>query len=280
MSAETDFTIVDGEPARQGRWNKSLAWGALLMLAWTIYEVTARPNLAIVAICTKFGWDDLLTGIWVLRRDPHFGRGRTCFLFYLASAVWRTTVAAMLFSGFLLALLVAMNEKKPGGVLAAAGATVVIGVSLLAIVPLLALISARITGVRVWIDSRTHDSRRTNTWPPVCSSVNFVSNLLFPALLVPIPVTAILSMRLGVIPMLVLMFCEGLLMWFLFRRVAAATPEECWGSALDVLELVDEASLDDRYRYHDAADEHYRIAERPHGRDNLFKETGDNGRRY
>lgn len=234
MSNEIESPPEYREPQPEGSgrkwfWTNSFVWGALLTLAWKIYEATSNRSLGIVVLCTKFGWDDLLTGWWILRRDPDSGRGRTCFMFYLASSIWRTTVAAFLMCGGILTLQVLLNQRA-GDLLKGVGTTALIGVSLLAIVPLFALISARITGTRVWIDNAAHDSRRSNAWPPASSQVNFVANLLFPALLLPIPLTAVVSFRLGALPMLVLMFGEGLLMWSLFRRVAASTPEECWGS--------------------------------------------------
>ena len=66
--------------------------------------------------------------------------------------------------------------------------------------------------------------------------------LLFPALLVPIIVTAVLTFRLGVWPLAVSVFAEGIYIWMLFRGVAAASPADCWGAFPDQLPETEEAA--------------------------------------
>src|SRR5436190_24021420 len=83
-------------------WSERISWGAMLPLGWFIYELTARPSFAIVVACGKFGWNDFLTAHWLLRTDAIRGRGRTCFWFYVASGVWKITVAAFVTTGTIL----------------------------------------------------------------------------------------------------------------------------------------------------------------------------------
>jgi len=218
-------TIYDEAPERP--LGDYISWGALVALGWLIYEVTARPSIGIVAVCAKFGWNDFLTAHWLLRTDPDRGRGRTCFWFYVGSGVWKITVAAFLITGSLLTLMVLLDGKPPNG-LFGVGMTAIIGVSLLAVVPLVGVLYAHRYGVRVWVDSSIHESRKTRAWPPVASGHNAAMGLLFPALMLPIVVTAILTLPFGLAILLVSVFGEGLLLWTMFRTVCADSSRECW----------------------------------------------------
>jgi hypothetical protein len=215
------------ESALSSGWTEHFSWGAMLALGWLIYEVTARPSFGIAVACGKFGWNDFLTAHWLLRTDPEHGRGRTCFWFYVASGLWKVTIAAFLFTGGLLILMVALKENPPRG-LFGVGLTAVIGVTLLAVVPLIGVLHARIAGVRVWVDSSIHESRRANQWPPRATGLNATMGLLFPALMVPIVVTAVVTLRLGLAPLLVSVFGEGIVIWTLIRGVCADSPAACW----------------------------------------------------
>jgi hypothetical protein len=218
-------TMYDAPPSR--RWTEHVSWGAMLALGWLIYEVTARPSFGIAVACGKFGWNDFLTAHWLLRTDPERNRGRTCFWFYIASGLWKVTIAAFLATGSLLILMVALNDNAPRE-LFGAGLTAAIGVTLLAVIPLIGVFHARCHGVRVWVDATVHESRQANLWPPEATGMNATMGLLFPALLVPIVVTAVATARLGLVAMLVSVFGEGILIWSLLRGVCADSPIECW----------------------------------------------------
>src|SRR5579872_3534831 len=187
-------TLGDHRPA--SRWTERISWGAMLPLGWFIYEITARPSFAIVVACAKFGWNDFLTAHWLLRTDPDRGRARTCFWFYVASGLWKVTVAAFMITGGILIATVGFNGNVPRG-LFDAGMIAAIGISLLAIVPLVGVVNARVYRVKVWVDSSIHACRRNNLWPPRATGFNSAMGLLFPALLVPIMVTAIITIHVG-----------------------------------------------------------------------------------
>lgn len=226
-------TIYDEPPAR--RWAEHVSWGAMLALGWLIYELTAQPAIGIVVACGKFGWNDLLTAHWLLRHDPDRGRGRTCFWFYVASGLWRITVAAFIITGIILIVAVVMGQrgqKMPRGLFFTA-MTSAAGIMLLAVIPLIGVLCARLYGVKVWIDSSIHDYRRGNIWPPQPTGINSAMGLLFPALMVPITLTAIVTFKLGFLPLLASVFGEGILLWYLFRGVSARTPYECWEPFVD-----------------------------------------------
>ncbi|MSR59372.1 MAG: hypothetical protein EXS05_17305 [Planctomycetaceae bacterium] len=204
-----------------------LSWGAMLTLGWLIYEITARPSFGIVVACGKFGWNDFLTAHWLLRTDPDQPRGRTCFWFYVANGLWKITIAAFLATGTLLILMVALNDNPPDG-LVGVGLTAAMGVTLLAVIPLIGVCNARWHGVRVWVDASLHESRKADLWPPRPTGLNATMGLLFPALMVPIVLTSLVTLHLGVVPMLVSVFGEGIFIWSLFRGVCADSPSDCW----------------------------------------------------
>src|SRR5579872_5840478 len=179
------------EEAPSDRWTERISWGAMLPLGWLMYELTAQPSFALVVACARFGWNDFLTAHWLLRTDPDSGRGRTCFWFYVASGLWKITVAAFLITGSILILWVALNGNPPRGLLDA-GLTAAIGITLLAVIPLVGVMHARVFNVKVWVDSSIHASRRHGVWPPRATGLNSAMGLLFPALLVPVVVTALI----------------------------------------------------------------------------------------
>jgi hypothetical protein len=221
-------TIYDEPPAM--RWAERVSWGAMLALGWLIYEITARPAAGILVACAKFGWNDFVTAHWLIRRDPDRGRGRTCFWFYMASGLWRITVAAFIITGVILIVTIIMGLRgrpMPLGLMFTA-ITSIAGILLLAVVPLIGVLCARLYRVKVWIDSSIHAYRRAGIWPPEPTGINTTMGLLFPALMVPITLTAIVMFRFGAVPMLVSVFGEGIFLWSLFRGVSARTPYECW----------------------------------------------------
>jgi len=216
------------EQAVSPPWLEYISWGTILTLAWLIYEVTARPSFGIVVACGKFGWNDFLTAHWLLRSDPDPHRGRTCFWFYVANGLWKVTVAAFLLTGSLLILMVILRENPPN-VLFGVGLTAIVGVSLLAVIPLIGVFHARWYDVQVWVDASIHESRKQNIWPPRATGLNATMGLLFPALMVPIIVTAVFTFPYGIIALLASVFAEGIFIWALFRGVCADAPVDCWG---------------------------------------------------
>lgn len=218
-------SLEEQSPLR--RWTEQVSWGAMLSAGWLIYELTARPSFAIVIVCAKFGWNDFLTAHWLLRTDPHRGRGRTCFWFYVASGLWKITVAAFVITGGILILWALLNGNPPRGLLDA-GLTAAVGILLLAVVPLIGVLNARAYNVKVWVDSSIHYFRRNNHWPPQASGFNSAMGLLFPALLVPMVMTAIVTFTWGIWWLMTCVLGEGIYIWILFRGVTARHPGDCW----------------------------------------------------
>lgn len=236
------------------KWTEHISWGATLALAWMIYEITARPSFGIAVACVKIGWNDFLTAHWLLWRDPLRKRGSTCFVFYMASGLWKMTIAAFLLTGVILTVALLLDDKVPRGV-KSLGLLAALGVLLLAVVPMLGVALARWHGLKIWIDSTVHQSRRENFFPPLATGRNLAAGLLFPALIVPIVLTAILTVRLGPWLMFLSLFAAGLLIWQFFRGVSAGSPAECWAELafesaddedleLEVVEFDDDTETD------------------------------------
>lgn len=219
----------DDEPAEHPWWTEHVTWGAVIGIGFLIYELTARPAFGIAVACSKFGWSDFQTALWLLRRDPHRGRGVACFWFYLAAGLWRVTVAAFLLTGSLL-FLVALFGNQPMADLVPLGMTAATGIVLLAVVPWLGALKARRHGLKIWVDSTVNAYRQHDIWPPVPTGFNSVAGLLFPTLMVPTTVTAIIAFQLGygaLIPIAI--FAEGISMWAMLHGVTAQHPDDCWG---------------------------------------------------
>jgi len=237
--------LLNSDSQDSAGWGDHVWWGLLALTGLMVYEITARPAFGIAIACLKFGWNDFLTACWLLRRDPHAGRARTCFLFYIAAGLWKVTVTAFIVTGCLIGLVAILGEKQPRELWHLA-VTAAAGISLLAVVPLLGAISAHKYGVKVWIDSSVHQSRRVNHWPPVANGFNAVGGLLFPALLVPTLIVALISFRcFGPVSVPPAIFALGILTWALFHGITAGHPDDCWDDDL-LPEHGDLQILDDR----------------------------------
>ncbi len=83
MSDEVLELNSDVEPPRSRAWLSRLTWPLLSLAALPVFELTADLALTSVILCSKFGLENLLTGIWLWRTDPKAGRGAACFWFSL-----------------------------------------------------------------------------------------------------------------------------------------------------------------------------------------------------
>lgn len=145
----------------------------LYLMAFVAWEATAMPALVAVILCSKLALHEFATGWWLLRFDPDWRRGRVCFWFHLAWGLWKMAVAAtaMLLGGVLVAVLLARFGRAPflaflGPILRGAVLTAGAGYGLSFLATYIALSSAWWHGVRVWLGSAQHRSRREGFWPP------------------------------------------------------------------------------------------------------------------
>jgi hypothetical protein len=230
----------------------ALVWSIVALAGWLAFDLTAEPAVAAAILCGRFGWDDLLTAIWLRRRDPDRARGRTCAWFCLASGTMKVFFSACVLTALIAEVVTFIEARQPqpnpnapmpeaiwGPLLLMAGAT-----PLIALLALTGAISARIHGVRVWIDGSLHCSRRDGIWPPEFAALNDVNQrnraqIAMPALLalamVGCVAGAVILRVLGLDMLCVIVLVAGALCIIagqgshsngLFARV----PSECWGT--------------------------------------------------
>jgi hypothetical protein len=202
----------------------------VLLLVAIARDLVPLVALGLTIACTRFAWNDVLTAIWLLHRDPHPGRRNACFWFSLSRGILKgvaaaTSLALIVFNSFG-GWHAPVDWNVPAVLLAGIAGHFVF-----------AIVGWRFASrhqVRVWIDSGLSRSRQRETWPPRCrGSSNEANNvwLLF-AVLFFIFVLGLDShsflfsneklLSAGVVTAVLI----GLVL--LTRTVAAVTPEECW----------------------------------------------------
>jgi hypothetical protein len=235
------------------RWRRLLSWSALVSLAVLLYELTSQPAVAAVVLCARFGWQDLLTAVWLRRTDPKRIRGRVCFWFYFASAIGKIAAA----TAVMMTMMVLVWQPPKGPQKApdppefiAVALEGLAGVVLSMMATAWALFLAWWNEVTIWISSDVHRARRRNAWPPWIIGGKWragrvsgflVAQLfiaLFPIFLfvwvefliliirLNLPGWVVISLGLGAMCGSVIGF---LLVWgAIFRRLIASNPYQCW----------------------------------------------------
>jgi hypothetical protein len=248
-----------------GRWLRASAWPLVVLLGWLLFELTAQPALAFVALCLKLGWNDFRTAWWLRRRDPRPGRGLACLLLYASSGLWKVTLTAFLLMIILVvALAVAVEiagpQNRPMGEveqqLMAAALTIFLGSALALPLTGAALVVARLSRVKLWLSGRVHQARRDDCWPPPDEIPPGPNRLGILALVVVVltwlvalgGIIALLASAFGArqnrgaagaLPFVAILGGWGLgiasiyfLQNYLERAVFARSPSECWGRSV------------------------------------------------
>jgi hypothetical protein len=256
VSAADTFEIDEQRPAKSA-WLQHWDWFLVLSAAWLLFDLFMQPVLSIVMASVKFGWNDFANGFWLWRKDPNRRRGRTCFVFYMATGLWRITVTTfavtllgLLVYGFWLALNPqqrAANQNQGGDILTSVSMMIVSCCFVLSSLSTWLAISMGLKNrVRVWIDSTVRYSRRNSIWPPqprgknqvsraVTSSLVFLSTILIGTA---IGVLGSAAKRAGpvpewliALPILATIGCGVILLagrsWLL-RKLAATLAADCW----------------------------------------------------
>ena len=232
-------------------WQRHLTLPGLLALGWLVFEATSQPALAVVVVCVKFGWNDLLTAYWLRVRDPEPGRARTCFCLYLTGAFWKMGVGAFLLCFVLGMIQLSMEKNNPppqGGfqeaiaVINQTALVVLLAFALAALLALRTLWLAWRTGVKLWLNPVVHQARWRDCWPsnvPGSPGRNWAQLVL--------PVTFILFLLAAIMLVLDnwLRHARQFALWFaaaitfvpaiimglrrqLFGWALAKNPGECW----------------------------------------------------
>jgi hypothetical protein len=257
-----DEALATGE-APAGR--RGLAWLAVGLLAFLVFEWTADPALAVAACCLKFGGDGLATARWLRRTDPDRRRGRVVARFHTASAFWN--VAGIATAMGIVAAQVArqLEALRRGPALngpprQVLGAFVValVAFALAGLLSLFAVGSAWWGRVRVWHGPQARRARRLGLWPPSLAGsrpadFNGAILIVLVALLaVAIPawfattiaaivaVVACVGPKAPLLPAVSVGVVLPIVAFFLFARgvvaaraavlgrIAASSPLECW----------------------------------------------------
>jgi hypothetical protein len=254
---EFDALRREDDEARRPR--KSFAWVILAFAAWLAYDLSAQPAVGALTLCAKFGWDDLVTAIWLRRNDGDQARGKTCSWFFVALGFWKVAVTA---GGAMLVLSVAMAALDAQGrqgvpndvamMLAVVLAEAFSGFLFSAVVTYIAFWLALRRRQRVWVDTAVTRARKSGVWPPTKWRRNRASALLMTSLIV--LVTGLLMLLIvllvfalprgpqgndGVITACVIAgeilgMCGGAFAILALRdlaekHVVARSPIECWG---------------------------------------------------
>lgn len=258
MSAADTFEI-DERRAERSAWLRHWDWFFVLSLAWLLFDLFMQPVLSICIASFKFGWNDFANGFWLWRKDQNHRRGRTCFVFYLATGLWRITVTT--FAITLLGLLVygvwlainpqeqAANRKQGNDIVTGVSMVIVMFCFVLSSVSTwLAIVMGLRNRVRVWIDSTIRYSRRSRSWPPEPLGKNQVSrvvtsSLIFLVTTLFVGVISILASQAGRAaqpnpPLLIVTVLVSTLIGsavlllagrsWLLRKLAATSPADCW----------------------------------------------------
>jgi hypothetical protein len=258
VSAADTFEI-DERRAERSAWLRHWDWFFVLSLAWLLFDLFMQPVLSICIASFKFGWNDFANGFWLWRKDQNHRRGRTCFVFYLATGLWRITVTT--FAITLLGLLVygvwlainpqeqAANRNQGNDIVTGVSMVIVMFCFVLSSVSTWLAISMGLRNrVRVWIDSTIRYSRRSRIWPPEPLGKNQVSrvvtsSLIFLVTFLIVGTIFVLASRRGrapqpvqplpIIAELVSSMIGGAAFLlagrsWLLRKLAATSPADCW----------------------------------------------------
>jgi len=234
-------------PARSANWTGALIWSALGLVGWLVLELTAQPALGAAIVCSRFGWKDLRTALWLRRADPHRARRNACFWFCLSLGMQRILLAAFGLAMLIVAVQGVGPNPNAGDDLPAAfygvGVLMLLGAPSLTVFALIGYVTARRGGILVWVDRSLAQAGRNHAWPPVYSSVpaNPADNRVRLAWC-----SALITLALAglVLPIIVLIFAgkaagaivlaaESPLIPLLSRRVIARHPAECWFTAVE-----------------------------------------------
>ncbi|MGC8639697.1 MAG: hypothetical protein ACP5XB_07430 [Isosphaeraceae bacterium] len=253
------FNVMDDQPMNlewarstdHSRRSETIGWLLMVGLAFLVFELTADSSLAVVVGCLKFGTPDLKVARWLRRADPDRVRGRTCSWFYVTLAVVRVGFTAFFLMGVLFAVAGAGNPQGQIGRQTISALIVLLACFTgAAIASWVAVASALLGGVRVWMDATVKSAVQSGCWPPVVPQQSgravlgpglivayafftgwlaLISVLLIPVMLI-FRVSNLMLISAFVLEMLCA-FLGMVLARRAIRRIEANNPWECYGDS-------------------------------------------------
>jgi hypothetical protein len=231
-----EFTFQENQS--RSWWKSPVIWSALILGAFLVYEITAKPVLGLVLLCSKFGWDDFLTAYWLRLVDPNHPRGKVFFWFHSAMGMFKIAGAGALLSFllcFVFVLFKAHNRaiQFPPEILTGLG-VYFFGLIICPMPLLIGFCQAFSRRVRVWLPSTTNG--KENLAGPLLQITVFV--IWFGCFEV-IGMFAVAAERRGIkVPSaeiwIVAMIVIGMTLFRLFpflkKRLIAQDPNQCWDS--------------------------------------------------
>jgi hypothetical protein len=210
----------------------------LLFLVVLFGQGLAGPALlaAFVALIVM-ACRDHLTAHWLWRRDPDRARARACCCFCLSRGTLKLTAAATIPSLVVYRPLTwheAIGWHVPTALLS--GIVVHIGFAITG-----NFLAAR-SGVRVWIDSGLHTSRKRSVWPPKCLGTTNQLASIWPTAVTCVVIVFLFGLETLArtsteieIPVgcAIVGLAAGMIAWT--ARSCAVIPEECWYRQADYL---------------------------------------------
>jgi hypothetical protein len=154
---QTDSLEFDPQESqwRYRWWKSSLVWSTLIVTAFLVYEITARPIWGVVILCSKFGWGDFLTAFWLRRVDRNRPRAKAFFWFLSAIGLFHIANAGAMFSLLFCVIFVVSKAQNravlfPGEIYTAFGAYC-LGILLSVLAVFLGFWHAIRSRLRVWL---------------------------------------------------------------------------------------------------------------------------------
>ena len=155
-------------PVDHSRRSETIGWLVMIGLALVVFELTADSSLAVVLGCMKFGTPDLRVARWLRRADPDHVRGCTCSWFYVVLAILRIGFMAFL---IMFVLFSVHRAGAPRGQIerqiTSALLVLLACFTGAALTSWMAVGSALLGGVRVWMDGTAKSAVRSGVWPPL-----------------------------------------------------------------------------------------------------------------
>lgn len=237
MNSEIFEIEPENESAQEFHFHWPWGWGAMLAAGWLVFEITAQPRFAIAATCSKLVWNDCLTGLWLLRRDPWRQRG-VCNLILLLIRATAKYAFVLIALGFVM-----IECAKHGLDIDQAAFEFTVGTGAIAVAlwmfgGLFVSFLCVIGKVRLWIDSRMHEARERDVFPPTCHGWNQTVWLLMGSRLAEMVVIVCFCwamserFKLPAVIGITLMTVGPLLFLavqiFVSRRIIARATEPCW----------------------------------------------------